>query len=311
MRPAEPAAATKARLVPALLVIYLVWGSTYLAIRYAIETLPGFTMASTRFILAGLALYLWGRARGGARPTWRQLATSAGIGTLLLLLGNGGVVWAEYRVSSGVTALLIASEPVWVALLTPLILRGSGRIGWRGVAGLALGLLGVAILVVDPKGLDPTSVDPLGAAVILLSSLGWALGSLWSVRAELPASRAVAIGTQMLCGGLVLAVAGALAGEWGAIDPASFSLRSLLALGYLILFGSILAFSAYSYLLRVAPPGLVATYAFVNPVVAVLLGWLLVDEPLGWRVAGAAVPILGALALIFGEHGRGGRAAAD
>lgn len=285
MRPAEPAATTRT-LVPALLVIYLVWGSTYLAIRLAIETLPGFTMASTRFILAGSALYLWGRARGGARPSWRQLATSAGIGTLLLLFGNGGVVWAEYRVSSGVAALLIASEPVWVALLTPLVLRGSGRIGWRGVAGLALGLIGVAILVVDPKGLDPTSVDPLGAVVVLISSLGWALGSLWSVRAELPASRAVASGTQMLCGGLALAVAGAIAGEWGAIDPASFSLRSVLALAYLILFGSILAYTAYSYLLSAAPPGLVATYAFVNPVVAVLLGWLLVDEPLGWRVGG-------------------------
>ena len=311
MRPADPSSAGKPALVPALLVVYFVWGSTYLAIRYAIETLPGFTMAAVRFAIAGLILYLWGRSRGGARPTLRQLAASAGIGALLLLVGNGGVVWAEYRINSGVAALLIASEPVWVAVLTPLVLRRRGGIGWRTIAGLSLGVLGVAILVVDPRGLDPTRVDPVGATVILLSSFGWALGSLWSVRAELPPSREVSTGTQMLCGSALLAAAGAARGEWATVEPAAFSPRSVLALGYLIVFGSIVAFTAYNYLLRSAPPGLVATYAFVNPVVAVLLGWMLVDEPLGWRVGGAALPILGALALIFGDHGRGAKRTAE
>ena len=288
----------------ALFVVYVVWGSTYLAIRVAIETLPGFTMAGVRFLAAGTLLYAWGRMRGGAAPTRAQWRLSAGIGALLLLGGNGGVVWAEHRIDSGVAALLIAIEPVWIALLTPFVL-GAARAGWRTALGLALGVAGVAVLVVDPTGSDPTSVDPLGALVVVLSALTWALGSLITVKAELPGARSVAFGAQMLCGGVLLLGAGALAGEWAAVDPARFSGRSLAALAYLVVFGSIAAFTAYGYLLRATPPLVASTYAFVNPLVAVFLGWLLADEAVGGRVGIATVVILGAVALIFrGEAGK-------
>jgi drug/metabolite transporter (DMT)-like permease len=288
----------------ALFVVYVVWGSTYLAIRVAIETLPGFTMAGVRFLAAGALLYAWGRARGGAAPTRRQWRISTGIGALLLLGGNGGVVWAEHRIDSGVAALLIAIEPVWIALLTPFVL-GFARPGWRTALGLALGVAGVAVLVVDPTGNDPTSVDALGALVVVLSALTWALGSLFTVKAELPSSRTVAFGAQMLCGGALLLGTGALAGEWTAVDPARFSGRSLVALAYLVVFGSIAAFTAYGYLLRATPPLVASTYAFVNPLVAVFLGWLLANEAVGPRVGWATLLILGAVALIFrGEAGQ-------
>lgn len=294
--------------IPALLVVYLVWGSTYLAIRVAIETLPGFTMAGARFLIAGALLVAWGVWRGGRLASWRQLAPTIGIGALLLLGGNGGVVWAEHRISSGAAALLVAVEPVWVALLAP-AMTGAARAGWRTFAGLALGIAGVATLVVDPSGLDAGRVDPWGAVAVVLAALSWAVGSLWSVRADLPKSRAVATGQQMLAGGLLLALFGGASGEWRALDPARFSAPSLLAFAYLVLFGSILAFTAYGFLLRSTPPSVVATYAFVNPVVAVVLGWAVLDEPLGARVAGASAMILASVALIFGEHGRGGGAA--
>jgi drug/metabolite transporter (DMT)-like permease len=293
-----------AGLVPALLTVYFVWGSTYLAIRFAIETLPAFSMAGVRFLVAGALLYAWGRWRGGAPPTPVQLLPSLGIGALLLLGGNGGVVWAQHRIPSGAAALLVASEPVWIALLAPLVIAGA-RAGWRTFAGLALGVGGVAALVLDLEGLPNERIDSLGAMAVVAAALSWAIGSLWTARARLPESRAVATGSQMLLGGTLLTLAGGAAGEWTRIDVAGFSTRSLLAFSYLVVFGSILAFSAYAYLLRVAPPSLVATYAFVNPVVAVWLGWLFAHEPLGWRVGVASLLILGALLLIFGENGVG------
>ena len=286
----------------ALAVVYLVWGSTYLAIRFAIETMPPFTMAGLRFLLAGGALFAWARATGAPAPRRRHWGPSALIGALLLLGGNGGVVWAELRVPSGVTALLVAVEPVWVALLAPLLL-GHRRAGLRVAAGLAAGLLGVAALVVDPRGLDPSSVDPLGAAVLLAAALSWAIGSLVSLRFELPESRAMASGMQMLAGGALLTALGGAAGEWSRLAGSAPSPRSLAAFAYLVLFGSILAFSAYGFLLRAARPTVAATYAFVNPVVAVLLGWALAGEPLGWRVGVASVLILAAVALLISGEG--------
>jgi drug/metabolite transporter (DMT)-like permease len=286
----------------ALAVVYVVWGSTYLAIRFAIETLPPFTMAGLRFLLAGGVLYAWARATGAPRPARAHWGPSALIGALLLLGGNGGVVWAEQRVPSGVTALLVAIEPVWVALLAPLLL-GHRRAGMRVAAGLAAGLFGVAVLVVDPRGLDPSSVDPVGAAVLVAAALSWAIGSLVSLRFELPASRALASGMQMLTGGALLATLGAATGEWSRIVATAPSARSLAAFFYLVLFGSILAFSAYAFLLRAARPTVAATYAFVNPVIAVLLGWALAGEPLGWRVGAASVLILAAVALLISGAG--------
>lgn len=299
MRPER--SALGAATIGALLVVYLVWGSTYLAIRVAIETLPGFTMAGVRFLVAGALLYAWGRWRGGAAPSRAQWQVSAGIGALLLLGGNGGVVWSEYRISSGVAALLVAIEPVWVALLAPLLL-GSARASWRTVVGLVLGVGGVAALMLDPGGEDPTRADPFGALAVVAASLSWAVGSLWSVRTDLPKARAVGVGAQMLCGGAALLAAGGLVGEWMAIEPSSFSSRSVAALLYLIVFGSIVAFSAYGYLLRTTAPLVASTYAFVNPLVAVLLGWLFAGENVGARLALATLLILGAVALIFRDE---------
>jgi len=286
----------------ALATVYLVWGSTYLAIRYAIETLPMFTMAGLRFLLAGGILLAWGRAQGGARPAGRLGGPAALIGLLLLLGGNGGVVWAEHRIPSGVAALLVAVEPVWIALLAPLV-SGARRAGLKVAIGLGAGLFGVAVLVVDPTGgLDPTSVDVAGAAAVVFAALSWAIGSLLAVRADLPRSAGVSTGMQMLAGGTALLVTGGLAGEWSDIDPSAFSARSIAAFLYLVVAGSIVAFTAYTYLLRNVRPTVVATYAFVNPVVAVLLGWLVAGEPLTWRVAASSALILMAVALIFSDR---------
>jgi drug/metabolite transporter (DMT)-like permease len=302
MAPLDPKTRSAATLALSLAAVYLVWGSTYLAIRFAIETLPAFTMAGTRFVVAGGLLYAWGRLRGAARPERAHWRPAALIGALLLLGGNGGVVWAEHRIPSGVTALLVAVEPVWIALLTPLVVVGARRAGLRVAVGLAAGLAGVAALVIDPTGgVDPSSVDLWGALAVVLAALSWALGSLVSVRARLPASPWIATGMQMLAGGALLLVAGAVSGEWSRVDVASFSMRSLGALAYLVVFGSIVAFTAYAYLLRNARPTVAATYAFVNPVVAVFLGWLFAGEPLTWRVGVASLLILVAVALIFSE----------
>ena len=292
--------------VLALLVVYLVWGSTYLAIRFAIETLPTFSMAGMRFLIAGAALYLWARAQGAPPPRRAHWLPSFGIGALLLLGGNGAVVWSEHRIPSGIAALVVAVEPVAIALLAPLIL-GHRRPGLRAVAGLTAGVAGVAILVVDPRGLDPTSVDLAGTLAVVLGALSWALGSLWSVRAALPESRAMASALQMLLGGTLLLGAGGLAGEWSRWSFDQTSLRSLAAFGYLVVFGSIVAFSAYAYLMRAAPPNVASTYAFVNPVVAVLLGWLVAGEPLNWRVGVSSVLILAAVATMILSESRGRR----
>ena len=287
----------------ALAVVYLVWGSTYLAIRFAIESIPPFTMAGLRFLVAGGLLYLFARGTGAPRPRRAHWGVSAAIGAFLLLGGNGGVVWAEQHVASGVTALLVAVEPVWIALLAPLVL-GHRRAGARVALGLVAGVLGVAVLVLDPRGLDPTSVDPLGAAVVVGAALSWALGSLVSLRLVLPESRALASGMQMLAGGVLLVFAGGLTGEWSRLGATTPSLRSWVAFGYLVVFGSIVAFSAYAWLLRAARPTVAATYAFVNPVVAVLLGWAVAGEPLTARVGVAAVLILAAVALLISDGRR-------
>lgn len=302
MTPLDPHLRRFGGIALALATVYLVWGSTYLAIRFAIETLPTFTMAGVRFLIAGGVLYAWARWRGAPRPAAVQWRPAAWIGGLLLLGGNGAVVWAEHRIPSGVAALLVAVEPVWIALLAPAI-SGARRAGLRVAAGLAIGLAGVGVLVIDPSGgLDPTSIDLAGAAAVVGGALSWAVGSLIAVRVVVAASPWLATGMQMLAGGAMLLAVGGLAGEWTAIDLAQVSARSVVAFAYLVVAGSIVAFTAYTYLLRAARPAVVATYAFVNPVVAVLLGWLLAGELLTWRVGGASVLILLAVALIFSER---------
>lgn len=296
----------RGRTLAALLAVYLVWGSTYLAIRFAIVSLPTFSMAGARYLIAGALLYGWGRLRGGKRPPARTLLPIAVIGALLLVGGNGLVVWAEHRIPSGIAALLIATEPFWVALLVPFF-STSRRPGLRTFAGIAIGLAGVFVLVGGGSsgGIGASGIDVGGALAVVLASFFWALGSLYSTRAKLPESPWIATGSQMLAGGGLLALLGGASGEWTAFEPAKVTAPALWAFAYLVVFGSIVAFTAYAYLLRNARPTVVSTYAFVNPIVAVLLGWWIVDEPVNGRVVVAGALILAALvAILYDEPKR-------
>lgn len=283
----------------ALGAVYLIWGSTYLAIRFAVETLPPFLMAGTRFVVAGLILYGWRRAAGFPRPTGAQWRAATVVGALMLLGGNGGVVWAEQWIESGTAALIVASVPFWMVLLD--WLRPGGQPPRPAVwLGILIGFAGVLLLLGGP----PTGPRYLaGGVVVLFSAMAWAAGSLYSRTAVLPAPL-LATAMQMLTGGGLLLLAGVVTGELGRLDPAGFSTRSLLALLYLVVFGSLVSYSAYVWLLRVTPPALASTYAYVNPVVAVVLGWLLADERMNARVVVAAAVIVGGVALITTTRGR-------
>ncbi|MEX0894009.1 MAG: drug/metabolite exporter YedA [Gemmatimonadota bacterium] len=285
------------RLLAAFAAVYLIWGSTYLAIRIAIETLPPFLMAAVRFACAGLILYAWARLRGAPRPTPAAWRATGIIGGLLLLGGNGSVVWAEQTVPSGIAALMVAGVPLWMVLFDWLA-PGGTRPAARTMVGLLLGLAGLAILVGPSalRGVGP--VNPVGAAVLMIGSVSWAAGSIYARHARLPDRPLLTTGMQMLVGALLLAVASVLLGEpanvaWGSISP-----RSALALLYLVVFGAIVAYSAYVWLLRNATAARVSTYAFVNPLVAVLLGWGFANEPLTPQTLAAAAVIVAGVALI-------------
>jgi drug/metabolite transporter (DMT)-like permease len=301
---ATPAAPSRARILAAFAAIYLIWGSTYLGIAIAIQTTPPFVMAGVRFVIAGLVLYAWMRLRGAPRPTRANWIAATIVGGLLLLGGNGAVVWAEQRVPSGIAALLVATLPVWLVLLDwarPKGTRPSGLV----LGGLALGLVGVGALVGPASLMGGNRIDVLGALVLMGGSISWAAGSLYSKQAALPASSALGMAMQMLAGGALLLLAGTVAGEWRAVDIGAISPASAGAILYLIVFGSLIGFTAYMWLLRVAPPARVATYAYVNPVVAVFLGWLVLAEPISARTVLAAAIIVGAVALIVSARSGG------
>ncbi|HEY3350429.1 MAG TPA: EamA family transporter [Thermoanaerobaculia bacterium] len=294
----------KRGVAPALLVIYVVWGSTYLAIRWALETIPPFTMASARYLVAGSLLLAWVKYRGAPRIALRDLGPAFLTGGLMLLCGNGGVVWAELRIASGLAALLVAVEPLFIVLLQATLPQERRRPSGRALFGVALGVIGV-VLLVGPAGLGGERVDLGGAAAVLFAAFAWALGSLLSRHFQPSASPLQATALQMLAGGALLGGASGFAGEWARFSPSLVSGRSLAAVAYLVVFGSLVAFTAYIWLLRAASPALVSTYAFVNPVVAVFLGWLLAAEPVSTRTLVAAAVIVGAVVLItLGESRR-------
>lgn len=298
----EPASgASRGAILSALTAVYIVWGSTYLAIRFAVETLPPFLMAGVRFTVAGTILYVWRRAQGHVRPTGPQWRAAVIVGALMLLVGNGGVVWAEQWVESGTAALLVASVPLWMVLLE--WLRPGGRSPLPSVwVGVPAGLIGVALLMGSPPPTGGRQYT-IGLVVLVLASVAWAIGSLYSRSAVLPAPL-MATGMQMLTGGILLLLVGTLAGELVGLDPATISLRSSLALLYLILFGSLIGFTSYIWLLRVTPPAIASTYAFVNPVVAVFLGWLLAGERITPRILLASAVIVGGVAVITTARAR-------
>lgn len=301
-----PRPASQAAIWAGMLIIYIVWGSTYLGIRFAIETMPPFLMASFRFLVAGLLLYIWRRRSGDPAPTRANWRAALVIGLFLLLGGNGGVVWAEQRIPSGIAALLVGSTPLWMVLIDEGLRRvapqqrpSQARPGWVGYAGLLIGFGGI-VLLVSPTELAGMGqhVDLLGALVVTGAAFSWACGSLYSRTADLPASPLMAPAMEMMVGGVALGLLGTFSGEWARLDVPNISLRSWLGLAYLIVFGALVGYATYTWLLRNAPITLVSTYAYVNPVVAILVGNLLAQEALTPRVLVAALVILGSVALI-------------
>ena len=284
------------KLISAFASVYIVWGSTYLAIRIAIETIPPLLMAGFRFIIAGSMMYLWGRIRSKERPTRIHWKSAAIVGLMLLLVGNGGLSWSEQLIPSGIAALIVAVSPLWFILID--WMQGGARPAAGVFIGLALGTLGIAILV-DPADLvGGGEVSALGASVLLVSSVCWAFGSFYARGAKLPSSPALANGMEMLIGGVGLIFVGMIAGEMKDLHLATITTKSLLAVAYLVVFGSIIGFSSYIWLFRSTTPTRASTYAYVNPVVAVFIGWLVGGEQLPTRVVLAAVLIIAAVAAI-------------
>ena len=290
------------RVLIAFAAIYVLWGSTYLAIRFAVETLPPFLMAGTRHLIAGLLLYAWNRLRGEARPKASDWRLAAVIGGLLLLGGNGLVSWAEQRVPSGLAALIVASVPLWMAVLEAFQRRKAPRLAV--VAGLVLGLASLAWLVAPGRFGGNGHVDALGAGALLLASLSWATGSLYSRTVRFSASTFLAVAMEMIAGGLILWGAGLALGEGARLNLGAVSGRSVAALAYLVVFGSLAGFSAYMWLLKVTTPARVSTYAYVNPIVAVFLGWIFAGEAVTLRTGLAALGIVGAVAIIIRFGGK-------
>ena len=286
----------------ALGIVYVVWGSTYLAIREAIATIPPFLMSATRFLIAGGLLYAFSARRGdrvGDRPGWLQWRSAIIVGGLLLFMGNGGVTWSEQYIPSGITALLIATIPLWMVIVGRLWFRE--RLGTRAGVGVAIGFAGIVLLVLG-TGTGGGHLRPAGVIGCLVAATCWATGSLYSRRAPLPSRPLVSTAMQMLAGGVFLTIVGVASGELGDVHLSQISLKSVLGLAYLIVFGSLIAFSAYVWLLRNANLSLVATYPYVNPVVAVFLGWAILSEPVTLTTVLAGGVIVVAVALIVSSQ---------
>lgn len=289
-------------LVLAFASVYIIWGSTYLGIKYAIETIPSFMMAAVRFLTAGAILYTVGRISPSyERPTREQWKTSFIMGALLLGIGNGGVVVAEHYLSSSLTALLIATNPFWIVLITWLFM-GHRRPGIKVVAGLAAGFAGVMMLILGRgASTDAGGSQYFGVLMIMLATIGWAIGSLYGRGAPTAKNTFLAAGMQMLAGGLILLVMSLVLGEFSKFDPAQVSRNSLIALAYLILIGAVVAYTAYSWLIKNASPAAVSTYAYVNPAIAVVLGWAIAGESLTTTMLFGAAAIVGSVVLITGK----------
>ena len=295
-------AASRTALLFAFAAIYLIWGSTYLAIRVAVETLPPFLMAGVRFMVAGVILYGWLAFKGRARATPRQWRDNTLIGALLLVGGNGFVVWAEQKIPSGMTTLIISISPLFMVLLDWMRPHGV-RPTWATFLGLALGFGGLVLLIGGgvPGG---ASLDLWRCAGLMLSCIAWSVGSLYSRYVRDPADPMTAATLQMLLGGALMFLVALARGEIGDFHLAAVTLRSGLGWAYLVTAGSLVAFPCYVYLLKHSTPARSSTYAYVNPVVAVFLGWLILAEPVGARVFVASVIIVVAVAIIITQRGR-------
>ena len=289
-------------MIAAFIAIYLIWGSTYLGIRFAIETIPPFLLSGARFTLAGAIMLAAANVRREPGVTWPQFRTAAIVGSLLMF-ANSLVGVAESRIPSGIAALLVAMTPVFMVLLEwarpggrrPTILVG---------VGLLIGLVGVATLVGPASFGGGARVDLIGAAIVIFGSFAWSLGSIYSRHAPRPQSALMMTAIQMLAGGTFVGILGVMRGEAAMFAFSAVSTRSFIAWVYLLIFGSLIGFTAFVYLLRVSTAARVATYAYVNPVVAIILGWLLAGESISGRMVVAAVIIVAGVALITAAEGR-------
>ena len=284
-------------IILAFAAIYTIWGTTYLGIRVAVETIPPFFMAGARFLFSGMLIFIILRVRGVPMPKRFHWRSAVIIGALLLVGGNGLVTWSEQQVPSSTAALVVATVPLWIALFDWLIFKGT-RPGKRVTSGLVLGLFGIGLLIGPGQILGTASFNLTALLILLLAPILWSLGSLYSRQANLPENTFMATAIEMLAGGMLLLLAGLVTGEASSLNIAEFSTRSLLAMVYLTIFGSIIAFTAYIWLLKHVAATKVATYTYVNPVFAVILGWLLLSEAITSTTIAAAIIIILAVILI-------------
>lgn len=282
----------------ALLALYIVWGSTYLAIRFSVETIPPFLHAALRFLISGAILYIWRRAAGDSLPTKSNWKATAIVGTLLLLGGNGLVALAEKNVPSGIAALVISTSPFWLVLFESLRAGGT-KPNWQSLVGLVIGFGGVFLLI-GPAEITGSEqqLNTFSVILLLIAPFLWSLGSIYARGADMPKSTLMSTGMQMLMGSVALFIVSIVTGELNGFNFGEVSLRSWWGLAYLITFGSLVGFVSYGWLLHNAPVSLTSTYAYVNPVVAVILGWLLADESLDARILLASAIIIGSVILI-------------
>jgi drug/metabolite transporter (DMT)-like permease len=291
------------KILLAFFIIYFVWGSTYLGIRVGVREVPPFLLAAVRFTLAGAVLYGWMRLKGAASPTAKEWRAAFLLGTLMFLIDYGSLFWAEQRVPSGLAAVILASIPLFITVLEITVLR-TQRLTVRLAVGLVVGILGVLVLMAKSVSLGEAPLDRAGAVAILVAALGWSAGTILTRRLPLPSSKAMSAAAQMLLGGLQLFVLAAVSGEFAGFHPLQVSPIAWFALLYLIVFGSLIGFTAYVWLLHYESPTMVGTYAYVNPVVAVAVGHFVGGESIGSRTLLGTLLVLASVLMITVLPGR-------
>lgn len=281
--------------------IYIIWGSTYLAIRYAVETIPPFLMMGTRSVAAGIILYVWSRTRGNVEIRKEHLPALLIIGISFFLIGHGLLAWAQQRVPSGLAAVLVASEPLWIFIVESVFIRDT-KIKAKGITGLILGFAAIVYLIASTKGIETSGADTIASFAIVFGAFSWSGGAIYSRVAKLPKSSIVSAGMELIIGGVLLLAAGLMLGEGDKIQMDAISLRSLLGLAYLIVFGSVITFSAYLWLLGHTSATRISTHTYINPIIAVLLGWAIADEILTIQLLIATLLIVLSVYLVLADQ---------
>jgi drug/metabolite transporter (DMT)-like permease len=299
---AVASSSSRSRIVAAFAAVYIVWGSTYLAIRYAVQSMPPFLMAGARFVVSGVILYAWARHRGARAPTARQWRDASITGVLMLCLGNGAVGWAEQRVPSGLAALLVAVVPLWMVLIDWARPNGQ-RPTALVIAGVIVGFAGLIVLIGPSNLTGGDTAFSIAALVLVAASLAWASGSVFNRFGARPESAALSTGLQMIGGSVGLVAVGLLRGEAAQVHLGQVTVPSWIGWLYLVTFGSLVGFTAYIYLLKTVSPAKASTYAYVNPLVAVFLGWSIAGESVTTRTLAAAAVILTGVAMITASQG--------